>query len=311
MVGSMVTGFGAALPDTVVTNAELESRLDTSDRWIRERTGIRERRVGGTTQGLALRAGREALERSQVDPGRVGLVLVSTNTPDQPVPPTASYVQAELGLTEAGIADVNSGCSGFVYGLVMADALVTTAGITVLLVASDTVSRIVDPEDRSTAILFGDAAGAVVLEPLPGGPSAVLGWDLGGDGRAADLITQPHGGYVHMAGHEVFRRAVRASVASAEAALARAKTSVDDLALFVPHQANWRIIDAVADRLGIGADKVMVTVDRLGNTSSASIPEALAEAAEAGRLGDGDLVLLCGFGAGMTWASAVLRWGHA
>lgn len=311
MVGSAVSGYGAALPDTVLTNAELEIRLDTSDEWIRERTGIRERRVGGTTSGLAVRAARQAVEHAAVDPRRVGLVVVSTNTPDRPVPATAASVQAELGLTDAGIMDLNSGCSGFVYGLVMADALVTTSGITAVVVASDTVSRIVDPGDRSTAILFGDAAGAVVLEPSPGGTPAVLGWDLGGDGTAADLITQPLGGYVHMAGQEVFRRAVRASVGSAEAALARAKVGVDDLALFVPHQANERIIDAVASRLGIGTDKVMVTIDRLGNTSSASIPEALAEAASAGRIRDGDLVLLSGFGAGMTWASAVLRWGRA
>ncbi|MGH9081869.1 MAG: beta-ketoacyl-ACP synthase III [Acidimicrobiales bacterium] len=304
--GSRVTGWGAALPDGVLTNADLERRLDTDDAWIVERTGIRERRVGGTTSGLATEAGRQAMKCAGLTPDDVDLLLVSTNTPDQPVPATAARVQAALDL-HCGVFDLNSGCSGFVYGLVVADGMVARGLRRALVVASDTVSAIVDPDDRSTAILFGDAAGAVVLEAADG-PGAVLGCDLGADGRLGDLIQQDHGGTVTMDGHEVFRRAVRATVGSAGAALDRAGVTVADLALFVPHQANLRIIEAVGSRLGIDRARTMVTVEHTGNTSSASIPVALAEAADGGRLHPGDLVLMSGFGAGMTWASAVVRW---
>lgn len=304
--GSVVTGWGSALPDGVLTNADLERRLDTSDAWIVERTGIRERRVGGSTVALAAEAAGRALKRAGCAPSDVDLLMVSTNTPDQPVPASAARVQALLGLG-CGVFDLNSGCSGFVYGLVAADGMLARGLRRVLVVASDTVSRIVDPDDRSTAILFGDAAGAVVLEAAEG-TSALAGYDLGADGSLGDLIQQDHGGTVAMDGHEVFRRAVRATVRSAQLALDRAGVGAADLALFVPHQANLRIIEAVGARLGIDAARTMVVLDRTGNTSSASIPLALAEAADRGRLHPGDLVLLSGFGAGMTWASAVLRW---
>lgn len=306
MNGSALTGWGAALPDAVLTNADLERRLDTSDAWIVERTGIRERRVGGSTVALAVEAAQGAMKCADVAPEEVDLLVVSTNTPDQPVPAAAARVQAALGL-RCGVFDLNSGCSGFVYGLVAADGMVARGLGRILVVASDTVSRIVDPQDRSTAILFGDAAGAVVLETAEG-PSAVLGHDLGADGRLGDLIQQDHGGTVSMDGHEVFRRAVRATVASARLALERAGATPSDVGLFVPHQANLRIIEAVGARLGIGAERTMVVIERTGNTSSASIPLALAEAADGGRLHPGDLVLLSGFGAGMTWGSAVVRW---
>lgn len=309
MRGSKVTGWGAALPDGVLTNADLERRLDTSDTWIVERTGIRERRVGGSTVALATEAAERALKRAGLAPEDVELLMVSTNTPDQPVPASAARVQAALGL-RCGCFDLNSGCSGFVYGLVAVDGMVARGLRRALVVAADTVSRIVDPTDRATAILFGDAAGAVVLEAAEGG-SALLGHDLGADGRLGDLIQQDHGGTVSMDGHEVFRRAVRATVSSARLALERAGVEGADIALFVPHQANLRIIEAVGARLGIGAERTMVVLDRTGNTSSASIPLALAEAADAGRLRPGDLVLLSGFGAGMTWGSAVLRWDAA
>lgn len=306
MSGSAVTGWGSALPEGVVTNADLERRLETSDAWIVERTGIRERRVGGTTVGLAAEAAERALKVAGVAPEEVDLLMVSTNTPDEPVPATAARVQAALGL-RCGVFDLNSGCSGFVYGLIAADGMVGRGLRRALVVASDRVSRIVDPADRGTAILFGDGAGAVVLEAADG-PSAVAGYDLGADGRLGDLIHQQHGGTVVMDGHEVFRRAVRATVRSAELALERSGVAVADIALFVPHQANLRIMEAVASRLGVERDRMVVVVDRTGNTSSASIPLALAEAADAGRLRPGDRVLLSGFGAGMTWASAVLRW---
>lgn len=307
MPGAAITGWGAAQPSPVLTNADLQARLDTSDAWIVERTGIRERRVGGSTTGLAVEAGRRALACARVDPADVQLLMVSTNTPDQPVPSTSALVQGTLG-TGGGVFDLNSGCSGFIYGMVVANGMIATGLERVLFVASDTVSRIVDPNDRTTAILFGDAAGAVMLEATPG-ESLLLGWDLGADGGAASLLYRLDGGYVVMDGREVFRRAVRATVASARAALERAKVSVDEIALFVPHQANLRIIDAVCVRLGIPMDRTVVNLDRAGNTSSASIPLALAETADAGRLRDGDLVLIAGFGAGMTWASAVMRWG--
>ncbi|MGH9067105.1 MAG: beta-ketoacyl-ACP synthase III [Acidimicrobiales bacterium] len=308
MPSAAITGWGSALPDQVLTNADLEARLDTSDRWIVERTGISERRVGGTTSGLAIAAAGEALDRAGLTGTQIDLVLVSTNTPDQPVPATAAYVHEALGVT-GGAVDLNSGCSGFVYGLVMANGVIATGLERILLVASDTVSRIVDPGDRSTAVLFGDGAGAVVLQAVPGEP-ALLGFDLGADGGAAPLLHQPAGGYVHMDGREVFRKAVRATAASAEAALERAKVGVDDITLFVPHQANLRIIEAVNHRLGIPLERTALVVERTGNTSSASIPLALCDAVDTGRLRDGDLVLMAGFGAGMTWASAVWRWSR-
>lgn len=306
MAGSTITGWGMALPEQVLTNADLEARLDTSDAWIVERTGIRERHVGGTTAGLGTVAGRQAMARAGLRPQDIDLLIVSTNTPDMSVPAAAAYVQAELGLS-CGLFDLNSGCSGFVYALVVADGIVARGANRVLVVASDTVTRIVDPEDRSTAVLFGDAAGAVVLEASTG-ESALLGWDLGADGTATDILCREHGGWVTMNGKEVFRRAVRATVNSALAAMEQAKVTVDDLALFVPHQANRRITEAVAGRLGIAPERIVSTVEHTGNTSSASIPEALAEVADAGGLKPGDLVLMAGFGAGMTWASAVIRW---
>lgn len=309
MAGSTITGWGLALPEQVLTNADFEARLDTSDAWIVERTGIRERHVGGTTAGLGAVAGRQALARAGLHPRDIDLLVVSTNTPDVSVPAAAAYIQAELGLT-CGLFDLNSGCSGFVYALVVADGIVARGANKVLVVASDTVTRIVDPDDRSTVVLFGDAAGAVVLEASTG-ESALLGWDLGADGTAADILCRPHGGWVYMNGKEVFRRAVRATVNSAQAAMEQAKITVDDLALFVPHQANQRITEAIAGRLGIPSERIISTVEHTGNTSSASIPEALAEAADAGRLQPGDLALMAGFGAGMTWASAVIRWDVA
>lgn len=308
MAGGVITGWGGALPEEVLTNADLERRLDTNDRWIVERTGIRERRIGGTTSGLAVAAGSAAMATAGLSPSQIDLLLVSTNTPDQPVPAAAALVQDQMGL-RCGVFDLNSGCSGFVYGLVAANGLLATGLERVLVVASDTVSRIVDPEDRSTAILFGDGAGAVVVEAVPG-EGALLGWDLGADGSAAPLLYQLPNGYVQMNGREVFRRAVRVTAASANAALERAKVTIDQVALFVPHQANARIIEAVSQRLGISMDRTALEVERTGNTSSGSIPHALAEAASAGRLRDGDLVLMSGFGAGMTWASAVVRWGR-
>ena len=304
--GIRITGWGSALPDKVLTNHDLEATLDTSDAWITERTGIRERRIGGTTSGLATEAGAAALASSGTRPDDVDLVMVATCTPDQAMPATAATVQEDLAL-RGGAFDLNAVCSGFVYGLVAAAGLAATGLDRILLVGADTMSRIVDWDDRSTAILFADGAGAVVVEAVDG-DGDLLGYDLDNDGTGRHLLWADIGGTIHMDGREVFRRAVRSTVESSERALAAAGVDAGDLALLVPHQANLRIIDAVADRLGLTRDRAAVTVDRHGNTSAASIPLALADAADRGRLSPGDLVLLVGFGSGMSVASVVVRW---
>ena len=307
MSGAAVTGWGTALPPTIVTNAELEARLDTSDAWITERTGIRERRVGGSTGELAVRAGRAALDRAGLTGNDIDLLVLATTTPDQLVPATSASVQQQLG-TRVGAFDLNAACAGFVYALVVTNAMLGTGTPRALVVASDTLSRITDQDDRGTAVLFGDGAGAVVLEEVAG-EGHLLSWDLGADGSALSLLYCDHAGFLKMEGQEVFRRAVRVMVESARTALEGAKATVADVALWVPHQANLRMIEAANSRLGLPLDRTAIVLDRTGNTSSASIPLALAEAADGGRLQPGDLVLLSGFGAGMTWASAVLRWG--
>ncbi len=305
--GVAVVGWGVALPDTAVTNADLEARLDTSDRWITERTGIRERRIGGTTGQLAAAAARQALVAADASPGSVELLVLATSTPDQQIPATASAVQDALGLS-CGAFDVNAACSGFVYALVAGAGMAGVGARRVLVVGADVMSRITDQGDRSTAVLFGDGAGAVVLDAVEG-PGQLLGWDLGSDGSLRHLLQADVGGYIRMEGKEVFRRAVRVMVDSAEAAMARAGLTLADVDLLVPHQANTRIITAACERLGIPMERTAMVLDRTGNTSAASIPLALGDAAQSGMLAKGDVVLLVGFGAGMSWASAVLRWG--
>jgi 3-oxoacyl-[acyl-carrier-protein] synthase III len=301
-----IVGWGAALPDKVLTNADLEATLDTSDEWIVERTGIRERRVGGTTTGLATEAATQALARAGVAADDLDLVLVATCTPDDALPAVATGVQHALG-ARCGAIDLNAACSGFVYGLVAADGFLRSGMRRVLLVGAETLSRIVDWDDRGTAILFGDGAGAVVVERGEG-PGGLLGWDLGSDGSLRHVLHADVGGTIEMDGPEVFRRAVRVMVDSSERALAAAGTRVTELALVVPHQANARIIAAAAAKLGIEDARIATVLAHTGNTSAASIPLALADAAASGRLAPGDRVLLTGFGAGMTWASAVLEW---
>jgi 3-oxoacyl-[acyl-carrier-protein] synthase III len=308
MRGAVITGWGTALPRRVVTNADLEATLDTSDAWITERTGIKERRVGSTTADLAVEAGQHALERAGLVGAQVDQVLVATSTPDQQLPATASIVQQRLGVV-GGACDLNAACSGFVYGLVHAHGLVSIGADRVLLIGAETMSTITDWSDRNTAILFADGAGAVVLEARPHG-GQLLGWDLGSDGSGADLLYAGRAGFIVMDGREVFRRAVRATVESAGRALDRAGLAATDIALFVPHQANVRIIDAACQRLGIAAERTATVLQATGNTSAASIPLALADAVDRGRVGCGDPVLLVGFGAGMSWASAVIRWEH-
>lgn len=306
MTGAAIVGWGSALPDKVVTNADLEARLDTNDAWIVERTGIRERRVGGTTGQLAVEAGRATLERAGVEPSSVDQLVLATTTPDQQMPATASYVQHELGLS-CGAFDVNAACSGFVYGLVTGFGLAALGARRVLVIGADVMTRLIDPDDRGTAVLFGDGAGAVLLDAVEG-PSALLSFDLGSEGASRSLLYADLDSYTVMDGQEVFRRAVRMVVRTTGDVLARAGVSAADVALFVPHQANTRIIEAACKRLDIPLERTALVLDRTGNTSAGSIPLALADAADAGRIGDGDVVVTVGFGAGMTWASAVLRW---
>jgi 3-oxoacyl-[acyl-carrier-protein] synthase-3 len=305
--GAVITGWGTALPDKIVTNEDLSASLDTSDAWITERTGIRQRRIGGTTSQLATEAGARALERAGRTGSDIDLLVLATSTPDALVPGTSATVQSALGVA-GGAFDVNAACSGFVYALVVAHGLVKAGAHRVLVIGSETLSKITDWDDRTIAVLVGDGAGAVVLEETEG-PGELLAWDLGADGNLRHLLNCDHGGYLYMNGREIFRHAVHAVVASSNAALTRAGLSTSDVDLFIPHQANARIIAAASQRLGIEADRCVVTIDRYGNTSSASIPLAMADALEEGRLVPGGLVLLSGFGGGMTWASAVLRWG--
>jgi 3-oxoacyl-[acyl-carrier-protein] synthase-3 len=307
VAGAVITGWGAALPPKILTNDDLAGMMDTSDEWIQERTGIKERRVGGTTAGLSVEAGRKALEMSGVDPARIDGLILATTTPDRTVPATAPTVQNELGL-RCGSFDVNAACSGFMYGLVVAHGLITMGAEKILVIGTDTLARITDWEDRNTAILFADGSGAVVLEKSEG-KGQLLGWDLDADGSAERFLYAEIGGYLHMDGREVFRRAVRIMVDSGEKAMAHAGVTADDISLVVPHQANIRIIDAACQRLGIPMEKTATVLQTTGNTSSASIPLALVDALDNGRVQEGDLLLLVGFGAGMTAASAVLRWG--
>ena len=307
MPGARITGWGISVPDKVITNADLSLRLETSDEWITERTGIKERRVGGTTSELAIAAGRAALERAGVPPADIDALVLCTTTPDAIVPGTSATVQDGLG-TAGGAFDLNAACSGFVYGLIVANGLAVTGAQRILLIGSETLSRITDWDDRSMAVLVGDGAGAVVLEATDG-PGQLLGWHWGADGSLRHLLKCDHGGALWMNGKEIFRHAVRAVIDSSLVALERAGLTPSDVDLFVPHQANARIITAAATRLHIAEDRYVVTIDRYGNTSSASIPLALADAIETGRLHPGATVLLSGFGGGMTWASAVLRWG--
>ncbi len=304
--GAVVSGWGTALPDRILTNAELATTMETSDEWIVTRTGIKERHIGGTTVGLSVESGRKALEMAGLDPARIDAVVLATTTPDKQWG-NAAVVQHELGL-RCGAFDVNAACSGFVYGLITGHGLIAMGADRVLVIGTDTLSRITDWNDRGTAPLFADGSGAVVIESVDG-RGQLLGWDLDADGSAQSILHADVGGPIQMEGKEVFRRAVRIMVDSAEKSMKHAGVTSDDIKVIVPHQANVRIIQAACDRLGVPIERAAVVLDRTGNTSSASIPLALADALDNGRIERGDLVLLVGFGGGMTAASAVLQWG--
>ena len=306
MRGIRITGWGIAVPDKVVTNHDMAARLDTSNEWIVERTGIRQRHIGGTTSGLAIEAGQAALACAGKSADDIAHVVLATTTPDCIVPGTAPSVQHGLGI-HGGAFDINAACSGFVYGLISVAGLIAVGSGPVLLIGCDTLSKITDMDDRKIAIIIGDGAGAVVVEPMDS-PGALLSWNMSSDGSLKHLLKCEHGGTLYMDGKEVFRRAVRVVVESAEQAMADAGVGPDDVSLMVPHQANVRIITAACQRLGIPEERTVVVIDRYGNTSSASVPLALHDAIADGRVHDGDTLLLTGFGGGMTWASAVIRW---
>ncbi len=324
---SRIAGLGRYVPRAVLTNADLERMVDTTDEWITVRTGIKERRVASpeqATSDLALEAAREALEHAGVDAADLDLILVGTASPDMIFPATACLVQEGLGAKRAGAVDISAACSSFVYALGLAHAQVT-AGLAerVLVVGADTLSRITNWKDRATCVLFGDSAGAAVVVPSDGQAGLLSFW-LGADGGGSSLLSLPAGGsrlpasyetveraqhYIHMNGPEVFKFASRIIPRAIEEACQRAGVSVDEVDLFIPHQANVRIIQAAAERLRQPLDKFYVNVHKYGNTSSASVPVALYEAVEEGRVKSGDLVVLVAFGGGLTWASCALRWG--
>jgi 3-oxoacyl-[acyl-carrier-protein] synthase-3 len=307
VTGIRITGWGIAVPDKIVTNDDMALNLDTSDAWITERTGIRQRHIGGTTSGLAIEAGQAALECAGRTASEIDHLVLATTTPDGIVPGTAPTVQHGLGIN-GGAFDLNAACSGFVYGLITVAGLIAVGSGPVLLIGSDTLSRITDMDDRSIAIIVGDGAGAVVVESVDG-PGGLLSWNMNADGSLRHLLKCEHGGTLFMDGKEVFRKAVRVVVESAERAMTDAGLGPDDISLLVPHQANLRIIQAANQRLGIPEERTAVVIQRYGNTSSASVPLALHDAILNDRVHDGDNLLLTGFGGGMTWASAVLRWG--
>ena len=314
-----ITGLGSYVPERVLTNDELSTLVDTSNEWIMERTGIRERRIAADEEAMtdvALPACREALEWSGVDPATVDLLIVATVTPDMAFPSTAALLADQLGMPDAAAYDLSAGCTGFMYALAQAYGMLA-GGLAkrALVVGGDVLSKILDWTDRSTLVLFGDGAGAVVLERVEGG--GFLGFELGADGAGGVSLWLPGSGsrrfedpdrFVKMNGREVFKFATRVLVSSAQKLLAECGVAVDDVDVYVPHQANVRIIEYATSKLGIDPERVVINVDRYGNTSSGSIPLALVDAQRDGRLVPGKLVLMTGMGAGLTWGSSLIEW---
>ena len=318
-VAISITGLGSRVPEKVVTNDDLSTMMDTNDEWIVERTGIRERRIAGPEEALSdlcLPAAQEALKDAGVEASEIDLIIVATVTPDMVFPSTGAILADQLGASDAAAYDLSAGCTGFMYAIAQAYGMVAS-GLSqrALVVGGDVLSRILDWSDRSTVVLFGDGAGAVVLEPSQ--EAGFLGFELGADGAGGEHLWLPGSGsrrfedpekFVKMNGREVFKFATRVLVSSAEDVLEQCGARVEDVDVYVPHQANVRIIDHATKKLGIPSERVVINVDRYGNTSSGSIPLALADAQEDGRLKPGSLVLMTGMGAGLTWGSALMRW---
>jgi len=323
-----IVGWGKYVPQRILTNDDLSRMVDTSDEWIVTRTGIRERHLaeeGETTATMAVQAARQALDGAGIGPEKVDLIIVATATPDYLFPSTACLVQDALGARRAGAFDLAAGCTGFVYALGVAAAMIESGAVrTALVIGSETLSRITDWTDRNTCVLFGDGAGAVVLQASPD-DGGVLATVLGADGSGGDLLMLPAGGsrhpashqtvaermhFIKMQGRDVFRFAVRVIPTATRQVLERASLSLDDVSMFIPHQANGRIIESAVRDLKLPPEKVYNNLERYGNTSAASIPIALCEAVEEGRLKPGDVVVCVGFGAGLTWGAAAVRWTH-
>jgi 3-oxoacyl-[acyl-carrier-protein] synthase-3 len=325
-LSSAITGTGAAVPRRVITNADLERMVDTSDEWITTRTGIRERRVAEPSETLsdyAVEAGRQALEAAGVRPHDLDLIICATVTPDRPIPATSCTIQHRLGAARAAAFDMAAGCSGFIYALAVGDQFVRMGTYRqVLVIGAELLSKYVDWKDRTTCIIFADGAGAVLLSRRDGA-GGVRGFSLHSDGSLADFIYVPAGGtalppsettvrerqhYIRMKGNETFKIAVRSLEEVSREVLEACHLGAADISLMIPHQANRRIIDAVGTRLGIDPRRVYVNIERLGNTSAASIPIALDEAVRRGLVKRGDRLLFSAFGAGLTWAAAVVEW---
>ena len=324
---AVIRGTGSSLPSRVLTNADLEKMVDTSDEWIASRTGIRERRIAREDEYMsqfATRAAQEALAAAGMSASDIDLIICATVTPDMPIPATACIVQEKLGAVGAAAFDLAAGCSGFIYGLSVGERFVSSGDYrAVLVIGAELLSKYTDWRDRTTCVLFGDGAGAVVLAPGDA-PYGVLASSMHADGSMADFIHVPAGGtrepasessvsgrrhYIRMRGNETFKMAVRSMEETARAVLQKAGLKTTDVNLFIPHQANRRIIDAVGTRLGLREDQVYINIERVGNTSAASIPVALDEAVRKGRVHRGDHLLFAAFGTGLTWGAAVCTWG--
>ncbi|MCK6455559.1 MAG: ketoacyl-ACP synthase III [Phycisphaerae bacterium] len=326
-LGIRITGTGHAVPDRILTNADFVRMVDTTDEWIRERTGILERRIvgdGESTATLATDAARRAIENARLTAKDIDAIIVATITPECPFPATASFVQHAIGAPEIPCFDVCAACSGFIYGLVVASNLLHSPAFSnILLIGAETLSRITDYQDRTSCILFGDGAGAVVLTRTQnGGSSALLNWRLHSDGSGANMLWVPAGGsrlpasqmtinerlhYMKMQGREVYKFAVKRMLEMVEQTVHEAGVRPSELAMIIPHQSNKRIIESARQKLNVPESKMYTNIERFGNTSAASIPIGLDEVRRDGRVRDGDLVLLVAFGAGLTWASALLR----
>ena len=321
-----IIGTGSYVPEKILTNADLSRIVNTSDDWITTRTGIKERRIAAkeeTTSDMAAKAALKAIGQAKISPKEIDLILVATATPDMLFPATACFVQKKIGATNAACLDVSAACAGFLFALEIAQQFITShTHDTVLVIGAEKLTSITNWTDRNTCVLFGDGAGAAVLRHR-GGAHGVISTHIGSDGQYADILFMPGGGSrcpitrenvdrnlqtIHMIGKEVYKQAVTAMLKAAKKALDQAGLAIEDIACIIPHQANVRIIEAIADRLGISRDKMFVNLDRYGNTSAAAVAIALDEANRTGRIKPGDYVLMVVFGGGLTWASTILEW---